>query len=262
MNTDTYTKISLSGFDWKVVALLFMILDHVQSYLGIFPAWVSLLPRFVAPLFVYFLVEGFYHTHSRKAYTFRLYGMAVIMESGVMLINFLFHNVNFQTGQTDLTALTDGHNIFLTLAIFFTILCMMDFVKKEKGIRKTPFLLLTIVFSVASLAVEGGIYLLPVLFICYFFYGKKMHISVGILLWSALLLVKAVMSYLSGGSGVLLFNTLCYDNEWMMALVVLPILFYNGKRGLNTPFAKWMFYIVYPAHLWILMNLQFVLKLK
>lgn len=262
MRTETRANIGLSGFDWKVVALLFMILDHVQSYFGIFPSWITLLPRFVAPLFVYFLVEGFYHTHSRKSYAFRLYGMAVIMGSGVMLINFLFHNVNLRTGETDLTALIDGHNIFLTLAIFFTILCMMDYVKKEKGFRKIPFLLLTVVFAVSSLAVEGGIYLLPVLLLCYFFYGKKKCISIGILLWSALLLVKAVISYMSGGSGLALFDTLCYDNEWMMALVIIPILFYNGQRGRSTPFAKWMFYIIYPAHLWILMILHFVLKLK
>lgn len=37
-----------------------MIFDHIYSYLflGVWPAWFSLIARFVTPLFVYMLVEG------------------------------------------------------------------------------------------------------------------------------------------------------------------------------------------------------------
>ena len=50
-----------------------------------------------------------------------------------------------------------------------------------------------------------------------------------------------------------------FDNEWAMLLVIPFILLYNGKRGINNAsFSKYMFYVVYPVHLWILMILNFV----
>lgn len=57
-------KYACTEFTLKLIALAFMVLDHVHTYLGVGPEWISLLPRFVAPLFVYFLVEGFFHTHN------------------------------------------------------------------------------------------------------------------------------------------------------------------------------------------------------
>ncbi|MBM7710262.1 TraX family protein [Enterococcus lemanii] len=56
-----------TSFNLKIIAILFMVIDHVYSYLGSFiglPRWTSLLGRFIAPLFVFFLVEGFLYTRS------------------------------------------------------------------------------------------------------------------------------------------------------------------------------------------------------
>lgn len=59
---------SLDGNPLKLIAVFFMIFDHIYSYLflGVLPAWFSLIARFVTPLFVYMLVEGFSHIKSKE----------------------------------------------------------------------------------------------------------------------------------------------------------------------------------------------------
>ncbi len=59
---------SLDGNQLKLIAVFFMIFDHIYSYLflGVWPAWFSLIARFVKPLFVYMLVEGFSHIKSKE----------------------------------------------------------------------------------------------------------------------------------------------------------------------------------------------------
>ncbi|WP_239442326.1 TraX family protein [Lactobacillus gallinarum] len=43
-------------------------------------------------------------------------------------------------------------------------------------------------------------------------------------------------------------------------IAVIPfILLYNGKRAKKSLLTKYFFYIVYPAHLWILMMLKYCL---
>lgn len=59
---------SLDGNQLKLIAVFFMIFDHIYSYLflGVLPAWFSLIARFVTPLFVYMLVEGLSHIKSKE----------------------------------------------------------------------------------------------------------------------------------------------------------------------------------------------------
>ncbi|MGK4073518.1 TraX family protein [Lactobacillus crispatus] len=49
---------SLDGNQLKTLAVVFMIFDHIYSYLllDILPNWCSLIARFVAPLFVFMLI--------------------------------------------------------------------------------------------------------------------------------------------------------------------------------------------------------------
>lgn len=100
---------------------------------------------------------------------------------------------------------------------------------------------------------------MPLLFVFYFGYNRKKFAYAAVIAWSVLLLIKACLSYYSGGTGISLFSTLCFDSEWAMIAVILPIYLYSGQRGVNSKVSKWLFYVVYPAHLWVLMILAKVL---
>jgi len=61
----------------KYIALFFMFLDSVFfAFLGFLPSWIHLITRFVAPLFAFFTVEGFYHTRNREKYMARAIELA------------------------------------------------------------------------------------------------------------------------------------------------------------------------------------------
>ena len=57
----------------KYLAAAFMVIDNAYfSFDTVIPAWVHLITRFVAPLFAFLMVEGFFHTHDRRKNLLRL----------------------------------------------------------------------------------------------------------------------------------------------------------------------------------------------
>lgn len=126
------TKVQLTGFQLKVIALLGMIIDRVYTHFGDLlglPFLVSWIGCFVAPLFLFLflLMEGFCHTSNRKAYFLRL-----LSGAGLMLIINILHNwltgnyLNPLTGDFDMWLLINVNDIFLTLACFFLIFTLVD----------------------------------------------------------------------------------------------------------------------------------------
>ena len=75
---------TLNGSQLKVIAMAAMTIDHVTSVL--FPGypkvwWILLLHiigRMAAPIFWFFVAEGYYYTHDRKQYAGRLLVFALI----------------------------------------------------------------------------------------------------------------------------------------------------------------------------------------
>lgn len=260
-------KKGLDSFKLKLIALLFMIVDHVYTYLNgpihgyqigrTWPEWIPVLTRFVSPLFLYLMIDGFYHTRSRKKFLIRLFVAAFIMLVGNVAINLLFHNVNYSTGRYSFSSIIEGHNIFLTLAVLFAFVWCLENIKQRKRLILSIFLACFSAFFCIFL--EGGFFLLPITVIVWLFHEKKSLQCIGIGVWCAILLAKALISYYSGDIATSLYSDLCFDNEWAMFLVIFFILLYNGERGRNTRLTKYMFYIIYPIHLWILMIIRYIL---
>lgn len=123
--------------------------------------------------------------------------------------------------------------------------------------HKIYYLILAIVLLAASLIFEGGVYLWPAgSTIFYFSYHKPTAQSIGIFVWCLLLFIKAVMTGIQTKTG--LYSALTFDSEWMMISVLPFIWLYNGQRGKKSWITKYFFYIIYPAHLWILMILRYL----
>lgn len=131
---------------------------------------------------------------------------------------------------------------------------MLELFRENK--HKIYYLILAIVLLAASLIFEGGVYLWPVLLIFYFGYHKPTAQSIGIFVWCLLLFIKAVMTGIQTKTG--LYSALTFDSEWMMISVLPFIWLYNGQRGKKSWITKYFFYIIYPAHLWILMILRYL----
>ena len=82
--TPKHTGLTETGLKW--IALGTMVLDHIHyffGFTGVIPEWFSMVGRLGAPLFLFCLVEGFTHTHSRKRYFAKVYLISAAM-SGLL----------------------------------------------------------------------------------------------------------------------------------------------------------------------------------
>lgn len=246
-------KLGLNRSKLKAIALIFMVIDHIGVFLpGVFGLMAHPITRFVAPLFAYLMVDGFFYTKSRGKYCLRLWIAAILMQIGDVLSFFVFKENGIQ------------NNFFLTLAFGFSIIWLFEIAKvseakgKRIGFRALAIALTLIsilhsfawipLFFGCDLGVEGGLELIPLILIVYFFYKSKWKQAVGIFAYSMLQL------FLLYG-GIELFSDLsmfCINCEWMTFLVIPFIFLYNGEEGKKSKFGKWFFYVFYPMHLWVI----------
>ncbi|HIQ74099.1 MAG TPA: hypothetical protein IAA51_06770 [Candidatus Cottocaccamicrobium excrementipullorum] len=84
----------------KAVAFITMFLDHFAGMFlvdTIFYYPLRMAGRVAFPLFLFLLVEGFYYTHSRQKYAFRLLLFAVVSQVPYTLVTGLYNlNVGFE----------------------------------------------------------------------------------------------------------------------------------------------------------------------
>lgn len=255
-------KFGLNRAQLKDIAVAFMVLDNAYfRFSTVISSIAHLATRFVAPLFAWLMVDGFFHTQSRSKYCKRLWISAILMQVGNVISFALFG----QKGISD--------NIFLTLALSFSIIWLFELAKqkavgrKKIGLRILAIILtgLGIVFSLvlymplpfgSGIYIEGGIQLIPFVLISYFFYNSKWKQAVFTLAYSFL-----IFFVLYGGTALLEqgFDMFCVNSDWMTFLVIPFIFLYNGREGKKSPSGKWFFYFFYPAHLWVLMILGNIL---
>ena len=84
--------ITETGLKW--IALVSMLMDHIYYFFGytnLIPWWFGLAGRLAAPLFLFCLVEGFFHTGSRKRYFLKMLCIAAPM--GLLHFFMRFGNV-------------------------------------------------------------------------------------------------------------------------------------------------------------------------
>lgn len=72
-------KIGFNTFQLKMIALAFMLIDHVGSFIEGTPLWLRYIGRCSAPLFVFCMCWGLDYTKNRKKYLLRLYLASVAM---------------------------------------------------------------------------------------------------------------------------------------------------------------------------------------
>lgn len=276
MDETVTMKKGLTGFNLKTIALILMVLDHIEyffAFTGKIPIQFSWLGRLSAPLFLFCVVEGFIHTHNRKRYFITMYAVAV----GMGILQYAFIAFGFQR--------PDGfypqNQILANYAILIIILQGIEWIGKKKWVKGVLAVLLPTVWPFIVVGVTSIIpsFTKWVLFFhCTFFPmhtaivdGGTAYIFLGVLLYLLRNHRKAqvVVMFLEGllyNIGIVLvffpeitftqFFSLAY--EWMSAFAAIFIIFYNGKRGKGS---KKFFYWFYPGHVYVLFALSWILYL-
>jgi hypothetical protein len=265
-------KQGLTGNAIKILGVVLMVFDHLhQMFIAQAPGWFNMLGRPVLPIFIFMCAEGFYHTRSRKRYILQLLIAAVFMNIGNMVLG---HAMRIEPDIPE-------HGVELINQVFttmlMTVLYLFSIERLRAGIKeKKPgkiagsiaLLLLPIavtvglviplysvdytvtpVFNTAFLlipnllAMDGGVTF--VLLGIAFYYLRKWR-------WAqmAVLAAYSALSFYMGiGEG--------YNIQWMQVFAIIPLLLYNGQRGKGN---KYFFYIFYPAHIWGLYTIAWLLQ--
>ncbi|WP_165208937.1 TraX family protein [Streptococcus tangpeifui] len=248
----------------KYIALTFMVMDSAFFAFPGLPSWLHLMTRFVAPVFAYLTLEGFFHTRNRQKHLLRLWVAAILMQLGDFLSLLLLGSKH---------QIVD--NIFLTLALGYSMIYFWQKAKDSTNQRSLNLILGTVIFIMGlflsliglplgqhlSLTLEGGVPILFLMLIFWGFYGSPKRQLLVFGLWSVLLFIIMgpdlnISHYPSLG---VWFEMFCYNSDAMSFLFLPFLFFYNGQKGSTKPIHRWFFYIFYPVHLWILHILAFFL---
>ncbi|WP_152396447.1 TraX family protein [Paenibacillus guangzhouensis] len=236
--------LKLNAFQLKLIAMLFMVFDHIHQFIPGMPMWLNYVGRLVSPIFFYFVVEGFFHTRNRMRYARRLFSWAVVMFCGSQWLTWCFpqsppiHN-----------------NIFLSLALAVVMMMGMEWAKWNRKGMYIGLPLAVVAIAVAFFYSEASLYGIAMTFVFYFCRDRKglLALVYGIVSLVLTIGLRMEISYEA---------LLLHDAQWMMIFAIIPILMYSGERGPNTKFAKYMFYTFYPVHIWILFIIGYFAKLN
>ena len=217
-------KRGINSFTLHILAMLFMLCDHLWATL--FPAqeWLTCIGRLAFPIFAFMIAEGCYYTSNVKKYMQRLFLFAVISEIPFNLI--MGSSVFYPFHQNVLWTFLLGLLLIICLVLF------MD------------YLLGTI--SMVDYNAAG---ILTVLL--FYFFRKKT--------WVSFVAQFAGMYYLN----VVMLGDLYYPvtilghhfeipQQSFALLALIPIWLYNREQGYHSKLFKYFCYAFYPAHLLIL----------
>lgn len=276
MNHIIQKKLSkgLTGFQIKIIALVLMVLDHIHYFFGFtgkIPTLFSQLGRLSAGLFLFMVVEGFIHTSNRKRYFLRLYTVAILM--GLVQYAMITFNLTRPDG------FFPQNQIFSNFVILLPVFQGIEWIKNKRFLLGTTFIALPLLWPFIGSALMSAVPATAPLINLLHFSVLPMHIAImdggtfyilnGILLY---LLHKN--KYLQAG-GYFIFNLIVYVGlsvlfipditiaslftqyyEWICSFSAIFMLLYNGKRGRSM---KKLFYVFYPAHVYLLFGLSCLL---
>lgn len=237
-------KIKLNGFQIKLFMSLLMVLDHIAFFIP--ESWVLIfhvVTRVVGVWFAYIAVEGFMYTRNLKKYIIRLFSSATFMFAGNYLLTLLFKD----------RGIVVENNIFLTLAIGVLMLTVLTKIKN----KILSYVCTAVLMAVGVLLAEGGMTILPFMLITYLTYGKNKYRNIGYLCLS---IVLFLMSFVNYEDLLTTIEMLAVNSDFMFVFIIPFLYMYNGKRGNNSKFAKYFYYVFYPAHLWIIATITYIVS--
>lgn len=235
-------KMDLSAAALHILAMAFMLMDHLWATLLPAQEWLTCVGRIAFPIFAFMAVEGYFHTHNLKKYLLRMLIFAVISEVpfDLMYGGTWFYPVH--------------QNVIWTLMMGLVGIHLMETVRKKKStfvyiLVSTIVVILGGLLGTLSMVDYYGIGVLTV-FIFYFFRGRKWWCLLGQMLalyWANVELLGGLMY------PIRLFGMefeLCQQGLALLAL--LPIWLYRGRQGYHSKPFQYFCYAFYPMHMLVI----------
>lgn len=229
----------VDGFLLKLIALVTMTIDHTANVLGCgkFYWLMRSVGRLAFPIYVFLLVEGYFHTKDIKKYAGRLALMMVLSE--------LPFDLMCAKGFPDLA----HQNVMFTLLLGLSGIYLLDHGTKWLESKLADKVKLQIFSTLFCLAV----------FLSWGILGDLLNVDYGgagvLLILAFFALREQVLSLFLVSAFIMFFFFGTVELPGLAAF--LPISLYNGKRGPmpGGKIGQWFFYLYYPLHIALLVGL-------
>ena len=245
--TENKLKLETTSFSLHIMAMLFMLCDHLWGTIVTGNDWLTCIGRLTFPIYAFMIVEGYFHTKNLKKYVLRLLLFAVISE------------IPFN--------LAMGSSLFFPIHqnVLWSFLISIGFIHWNEKVKEKQ-LWKRILVGVATICIgylvgiitfvdyyNAGIFMVLVF---YFFRGKKWWCYLGqfICLWYINFEMLGGLSYEIDIFG----QTHFIARQGLALLALIPIWLYKGKQGYHSKPLQYFYYVFYLLHLLILGLLKFL----
>ncbi len=285
-------KCGISAFTLRTLAIVCMLIDHIGFCLpqAPFAPAFRIIGRLAFPVFVFLIVNGYRHTHSKPKYALRLGIFALVSQIPFTLMikqiskasarnavigivrplfgaPFSVNSLKYLNGGTPaVTENVFNGNVFFTL--LFSLLCLWfaaELWKKGKFWRVVAFvpaILVCGLYYFGYLRTDYGMRGVLLALVFYFFDGKKI---LTVICSFVALFAPTLIGYGINLLDMLLGRDYAFvlPDDWTMQgafalLALIPIFLYCGKKGYSPKSkagAKALqigFYLFYPVHMLVL----------
>lgn len=245
-------KVTLNANRIKIIAIIAMTIDHIAWL--VFPGYPSdaipiimhIIGRITCPIMCYFIAEGYHYTKNITKYTRRLFVFAFISHFAYVFFSADFIDwksfIPFYYGE-----ILNQTSVMWPLAWGLVMLRVAYSDKiKEKTKPILVILICLITFSSDWSCIAS---------LCVLAFGTNRGNFKKQMLWMIFYVAVYAIVYFFALDKI-------YGLIQMAVVLAIPvIMMYNGQRGCNqriNNIMKWLFYIYYPLHLFVIGWIQFI----
>ena len=230
----------MNALTLKVLAMVFMFLDHLWATLIPGSPWMTNVGRMAFPIFAFQIVEGYFHTHDFKKYAARLLIFALISE------------IPFNLMMSGTLVDPFDQNVMFTLLEGLLLVKLLEVCRTKSQTLFVVMVPITLLLGyVLGFITMVDYYGFGVMTVLLFYLTHDQKFSWLIQLGG--LYVINVM--LMGGMDfpVHLFGyEFLISQQGLAVLALIPIWLYNGKQGPHNKAIQYACYAFYPGHILVL----------
>lgn len=224
----------------RVLAMSFMICDHLWAKVVPGNDWMTYVGRMTFPIFAFMISEGFIHTSNLKKYISRLLIFALISE---IPFNLFYGGSWFYPYH---------QNVMLTLLFGLLAIMLIDKAKKNRDAKTiVKSALLVILLGIASFIgfVDYGFWGFLIIIMFYLFrdfpFAWLAQLAAMIIINCELFEGQFIIVDLFGKS----FE---FATQGFAVFSLIPIWLYGGRKGKSSKIMQYGFYAFYPLHMIII----------
>lgn len=221
----------LSGNTLKLLAMVFMTLDHVG--LMLFPSvlWLRIVGRLAMPIFAFMIAEGCTYTKNRRKYLLTVVFFAAVCQ----LVYLVVMRSVYQC-------------ILVTFAMSISLIFLLDHAEKNRSVF--GWLLFAAAYGAVAAVCFLGPRLIPGFRIDYDLWG----VSLPLLIYTG---KSRSARLVMAACGMILLSHFLGWIQWYCLLALPLLMLYNGERGKWR--MKYFFYLYFPLHLAILSGISILI---